>query len=185
MAATVQIRSWDGAGPASHDVTAGTGSVSFSRSDTYNDTASQITIPSSGNRRFSYLRYLSLYVSAGGGSTTLSNLRIKLASGAAAGLTVHTKTSGQATYTQNNGTQGTAAGNYPADDAITNGAAPTNYTAVSTSDTVYDATGGAATNSAKCGLYAQTVAAVDGTNYAGGGGASTALPNLTFTYDEA
>lgn len=185
MAAVVQVRAWDGAGPTSHDVTAGTGSVSFSRADAFNDTAGTITIPGAGARRFSYLRYLSLYVNSGGGSTSLSNLRIKLATSAAAGLTVHTKTSGQSTYTQNNGVQGTAAGNYPADDAVTNGAAPTNYTAVTTSDTVYDATGAAAVNSTKCGLYAQTVAAVDGTNYTGGGNASTALPNLTFTYDEA
>jgi hypothetical protein len=185
MAAVVQIRAFDGAGPTSHDVTSGTGSVSFSRADAYNDTASPITIPAASNRRFSYLRYLAPYVNSGGGSTSLSNLRLKLASGAAAGLTVHTFTGGQSTYTQNNGTQGTSAGNYPADDAVTTGAAPTNYTALSTSDYTYDATGGAATNGAKVGKYTQCVAAVDGTNYAGGGGATTALPNLTYTYDES
>ena len=184
MAAVVQVRAWDGAGPSSHDVTSGTGSVSFSRLDAYNDTANPITIGTGSTRRFSYLRYLSLYVNSGGGSTSLSNLRIKLASSITSGLEVHTKTSGQATYTQNTGATGTSAGQYPADDSVTNGAAPTGYTALTTSDTVYDATGAAATNSTKCGLYAQCVAAVAAA-YAGGGNASTALPNLTFTYDEA
>lgn len=184
MAATTKVYTFDGAGPTGHDVTVGTDVVSFSRSDTFDDVAATIDIPSSGNRKFSYLRYLALYVTAGGGSTTLSNLRIKLASSITSGLELHTKTSGQSTYTQNNGTQGTAAGNYPADDAVTNGTAPTGYTALSTSDVTYDATGGAATNSAKAGKYAQTVAAVIG-SYAGGGNANTALPNITITYDEA
>jgi hypothetical protein len=79
MAATTKVYAFDGAGPTGHDVTAGTGTVSFSRADAYNDTASQITIPTGNTRRFSYLRYLALYVTAGGGSTTLSNLRVKLA----------------------------------------------------------------------------------------------------------
>jgi hypothetical protein len=184
MAAVTQVRAWDGSGPTSHDVTSGTGSVSFSRSDTYNDTASPITIPTGSTRRFSYYRQLSLYVSSGGGSTTLSNLRIKLASSITSGLEVHTLTGGASSYVQNNGSQGTSSGNYPADDSVTNGAAPTNYTALSTSDYTYDSTGGSATNSAKCGKYAQTVAAVAAA-YAGGGNASTALPNLTITYDES
>lgn len=184
MAATTKVYAFDGSGPTGHDVTVGTGTVSFSRADGYNDTATTIDIPASGNRSFSELRYLALYVTAGGGSTTLSNLRVKEASAITSGLELHTKTSGQATYTQNNGTQGTAAGNYPADDTVTNGAAPTGYTALTTSDYTYDATGGAATNSAKCGKYLQTVAAVIG-SYAGGGNASTALPNITITYDEA
>ena len=183
MAAVTQFRVWDGAGPTSHDVTAGTGTVSFSRADAYNDTASPITIPGAGARKFSYIRYGSLYTNTGGGTTTLSNLRASLASGAAAGLTVHFQ--GQTTYAQNNGTQGTAAGNYPADDAVTNGAAPTGYTAMTTSAQVYDATGGAATNGAKSGKYLQLVAAVDGTNFTGGGNLNTALPNITITYDEA
>jgi hypothetical protein len=184
MAATTKVYAFDGSGPTGHDVTAGTGTVSFSRADAYNDTASQITIPSPSNRRFSYLRYLALYVTAGGGSTTLSNLRMKFATSITSGLEVHALTGGQSTYTQNNGSTGTSAGNYPADDTVVIGTAPTGYTALSTSDYTYDATGGAATNSAKSGKYAQCVAAVT-SSYAGGGGASTALPNLTITYDES
>jgi hypothetical protein len=185
MAAVTQFRVWDGAGPTSHDVTVATGTVSFSRLDAYNDTTTPITIPGAGARKFSYIRYGSLYVNSGGGSTTLSNIKLSMASSATAGLTLHFFTGGQATYTQNNGTQGTAAGNYPADDAITAGTAPTNYTAMTTSPQVVDATGGAATNAAKSGKYLQIVAAVDGTNYVSGGGLTTALPNITITYDEA
>jgi hypothetical protein len=184
VAATTKVYAFDGSGPTGHDVTAGTGTVSFSRADSYNDTGTPITIPTGSTRKFSYLRYLALYVTAGGGSTTLSNLRVKLASGLTSGLELHTFTGGQATYTQNNGTQGTAAGNYPADDSVTNGAAPTNYTALSTSDYTYDSTGGAATNSAKSGKYLQTVFACAAA-YAGGGNLNTALPNITITYDEA
>lgn len=182
MAATTKVYAFDGAGPTGHDVTAGTGTVSYSRADAYNDTATPVTLPAVGARKFSYLRYLALYVTANAG-TTLSNLRVSLASAIAAGLTEHFQ--GQATYTQNNGVQGTAAGNYPADDAVTTGTAPTGYTAMTTGAQVYDATGAVSTNAAKCGKYCQTVAAVDGTNYAGGGNAQTALPNTTITYDEA
>ena len=185
MAAVTQFRVWDGAGPTSHDVTAGTGTVSFSRLDAYNDTSAPITIPGAGARKFSYLRYGSLYVNSGGGSTTLSNLKASFASSPSAGLTGHFFTGGQATYTQNNGTQGVAAGNYPADDAVTTGTAPTNYTALTTTPQVFDATGGAATNAAKSGKYLQLVMAVDGTNFTGGGGLTTALPNVVITYDEA
>lgn len=184
MAATTKVYAFDGASPTGHDVTAGTSAVSFSRADAYNDVATPITIPAAGNRRFSYLRYLALYVTANAG-TTLSNLRQSVASAPAAGITAYTLTGGQATYTQNNGTTGTAAGNYPADDTVTTGTAPTNYTALSTSTYVYDATGGVSTNGAKVGKYAQTVFAVDGTNYTGGGNASTAVPNVIITYDEA
>lgn len=165
-------------------MTAGTGTVSFSRADAYNDTASPITIPAAGARRFSYLRYLALYCSANPG-TTLSNLRVFLASALAAGLSAHFLTGGQATYTQNNGTQGTAAGNYPADDAVTSGTAPTGYTAMTTSPQVYDATGGVTTLNAKAGKYCQVVVAVDGTNYTGGGNASTPISNITLEYDES
>lgn len=184
MAATTKFYVYDGSGPTGHDVTSGTGTVSFSRADTYNDTASPITIPAAGARRFSYLRYAKLYCSANGG-TTLSNLRISLASSLAAGLTAHFLTGGQSTYTLNNGTQGTAAGNYPADDSVTTGTAPTNYTAMTTTAQQYDATGGVSSNAASVGKYCQIVFAVDGTNYTGGGNASTTLPNLTITYDEA
>lgn len=184
MAATVQIRAWDGAGPTSHDVTSGTGTVSFSRADAFNDTASPITIPGAGARRFSWLRYLTPYCSANAG-TTLSNLKVSSASALAAGISGHFKTSGQATYTQNNGTQGVAAGNFPADDAVTTGTAPTGYTALTTTPQVYDATGGVTVLNTKVGLYNQMVYAVDGTNYVGGGNASTALPNITYTYDES
>lgn len=184
MAFTAKVHAFDGAGPTDHDVTSGTGTVSFSRADAYNDTASPITIPGAGARRFSYLRYLKLWCSAGGG-TTASNLKVSVASSLAAGISGHFKTGGQTTYTQNNGTQGTAAGNYPADDAVTNGAAPTNYTALTTTPAVYDATGGVTANTTPVGKYLQVVCAVDGTNYTGGGNASTVLPNLTITYDEA
>lgn len=185
MAAVTKVYAFDGAGPTGHDVTAGTGTCSFSRADAYNDTATPITLPTAGNRKFSELRYLALYTASGGGSTTLSNLKASWASGPSAGLTGHFLTGGQATYTQNNGTQGASAGNYPADDAVTTGTAPTGYTALTTTPQSYDATGGAATNSAKSGKYLQMVTAVDGTNYVGGGNLTTALPNIVITYDEA
>ena len=107
MAAVTQFRVWDGAGPTSHDVTAGTGTVSFSRLDAFNDTTTPITIPAAANRKFSHLRYGSLYTNSGGGTTTLSNLKVSFASAASAGLTGHFFTGGQATYTQNNNVQGT------------------------------------------------------------------------------
>ena len=169
--------------------------VSFSLADAYNDTASPITIPASGNRRFSDFRDLCLYVTVAA-ATTLSNLKVAQATGITAGLELHVWNTpfAKAGYVLNtngtnatsNPTTGTNAGTHPADDAITTGTAPTGYANLPTDPTYYtfDATGGSANAVGQVGKFATIVAAVLGT-YAGGGNASTTLPNIKFQYDEA
>lgn len=178
MAATIKAYCATGATPtlATAD-SADSGSIKYGRDDNQTSTAS-IPIPTATGTNYSYLKYLLLDVTVTS-TTNVSNRRIAWASSPSTGITGFFQN--QATYTQNNGTQGTAAGNYPA-NAGTNGATPTGYTAITTSNQVWDNTSVATSGSGKNGNYVQTVIGVDNT-FAGGGG-SAALPNLNLVYDE-
>lgn len=178
MAATVKAYCATGSGPTNATAdSADSASIKFGRDDSQNSTTS-IPIPTATGTKYSYLKYLFLDVTVAG-ATSISNRRIAWASSPATGLTGFFKD--QATYTQNNGTQGTAAGNYPA-DAGTNGATPTGYTAMSTSNQQWDNTSVSTASTGKSGDYCQTVLGVDNT-FAGGGGAAS-LPNINLVYDE-
>ena len=179
MAATVKAYCATGATPtlASAD-SADSDSVRYGRDDSQLSTAT-LPIPTATGTHYSYLKYLLLDVTVTG-ATSISNRKIAIASSLATGLTLWFKD--QATYTQNNGTQGTAAGNYPA-DAGTNGATPSGYTAVTTTPTAWDVSSVSSGASGRNGDYVQTVLGVDFT-FAGGGGAAS-LPNLQVSYDEA
>ena len=179
MAATIRAYCATGATPtlASAD-SADSASIKYGRDDSQSSTAT-IPIPTSTGTHYSYLKYLLLDVTVTG-ATSISNRKISIASALATGLTLWFKD--QATYTQNNGTQGTAAGNYPA-DAGTNGATPAGYTAVTTTPTLWDNSSVSSGSSGRSGDYVQTVLGVDNT-FTGGGGTAT-LPNLQLAYDEA
>jgi hypothetical protein len=179
MAATVRAYCATGAGPtlATCD-SADSASIKYGRDDSQTSTTS-IPIPTATGTKYSYLKYLCLDVTVIG-ATSISNRRIAWASSPATGLTGYFLD--QATYTQNNGTQGASAGNYPA-DAGTNGATPAGYTAMTTSNQVWDNTSHSTGSTGRNGDYAQTALGVDNT-FIGGGGAA-ALPNLLLTYDEA
>lgn len=179
MAATVRAYCATGATPtlASAD-SADAASIKYGRDDNQNSTAT-IPIPTATGTHYSYLKYLLLDVTVIG-ATNITNRRIALASALATGLALYFQN--QATYTQNNGTQGVAAGDYPA-DAGTNGAAPSGYTAVTIANQVWDNTSVSTGATGKNGNYVQTVLAVDNT-FTGGGG-TAALPNIDLTYDEA
>ena len=153
-------------------------SIRYGRDDSA-VSAATIAIPTATGTHYSYLKYLLLDVTVAG-ATTISNRKISWASAPATGLAGYFLN--QATYTQNNGVQGVAAGNYPA-DAGTNGAVPSGYTAISTTATLWDNTGVSSASTGRSGNYVQTVLAVDNT-FAGGGGTAT-LPSLTLSYDEA
>ena len=179
MAATVKAYVATGATPtlASAD-SADSASIKFGRDDNANSTAT-LPIPTATGTHYSYFKCLLLDVTATG-ETSISNRKISVASALATGLTLWFKD--QATYTQNNGTQGTAAGNYPA-DAGTNGATPSGYTAVTTTPALWDNTSVSSGSSGRNGDYVQTALGVDFTFTGGGGTAS--LPNLQISYDEA
>ena len=178
MAATVQAQLANGAGPTLASAETG---IRYGRDDLQTSTAT-IPIPTATGTKYSYLKYLALVVT-GTSTTNITNRRISWATTPATGLFGFFLN--QATYTLNNGTQGTAAGNYPV-DAGTNGATPGTpaYTLMSTTPQVWDNTSVATSSAARNGNYVQTVVGVDFT-YAGGGSSSTALPNITLTYDEA
>lgn len=179
-AATVRAYLANSTGPTNTDVdSADAGSMRFGRDDSVSSTAT-LPIPTATGTKFSYLKYLLLYVTVAG-TTNITNRRVSWASTPATGLFGFFKD--QATYTQNNGTQGTAAGNYPADSG-SNGATPTGYTLMSTSAQQWDNTSVATSGTGKNGDYCQTVIGVDFT-YTGGGNSATSLPNCVLTYDEA
>lgn len=178
MAATVKAYCATGSGPTNATAdSADSASIKFGRDDNQNSTTS-IPIPGTTGTKYSYLKYLFLDVTATG-TTSMSNRRIAWASATATGLTGFFLD--QATYTQNNGTQGTAAGNYPA-DAGSNGATPTGFTAMTTSNQVWDNASHATSSTGKNGDYVETSLGVDNT-FTGGGG-TAALPNINLTYDE-
>lgn len=176
MAATIQAQIANGAGPTLTNAETG---IRYGRDDNQTSTAT-IPIPTATGTKYSYLKYLALVVT-GTSTTSITNRRISWASSPATGLFGFFKD--QATYTQNNGTQGASAGNYPA-DAGTNGATPATYTLMSTTPQLWDNTSVATSSAAKNGDYVQTVVGVDFT-YAGGGNSNTSLPSITLTFDEA
>lgn len=202
MGATVHVGCWDGSGQTNHDVTSGTGSVSYSQGIAYNDTATPITLPGSGSRNFSALRWLGIFVTAGGVNTVhLQNLRVSMSAANASGLNIHSVAVASGSYAQANTTQGSAAGNIPAADSVvtdllTTDSRFTGGILVSTTPTVYDSTGALEpTTSATTvtGKYLMTSASVDYRYVQGGGGGNLATnfgvagaaTTITFTYDEA
>lgn len=183
MAATIKIEVATGATPTYTSIdSADSASVTFGRDDLAVSTA-PVPIPTSTGTKFSYLKYVCLDVTTAG-STTISNRTIALGAAAPTGIGVYTLTGGQGTYTQNNGTQGTAAGNYPADTSSAL-AAPTGYTALSTSAYTYDASSVSSGTTGPNGKYAQTIVGVDNTFTGGGGSIQVGGANgLVLTYNE-
>ena len=174
MAAVTKINISTSTGPTNADAEA-TGIV-YSREDTPTGTT-PIPKPSTAGTNFSWYKNLYLNVVSGGGTTSISNRKLSLASSPATGLGLFFK-DGTNTYTQ------AASGNKPTDDGAADGATPSTYTALTTTPQTYDAASAAATNSTRNGNYAKVVLGVSST-YAGGAGAAITLPNLTLTYDEA
>lgn len=178
MAATVKAFCANGAGPTNTTVdSADAGAIKWGRDDSLVSTTA-MPVPTATGEKYSYLKYLFLDVT-GTAATSLSNRRIALASGLATGLFLYFKD--QATYTQNNGVQGSAAGNYPA-DVGTNGTTPAGYTLMSTSNQLWDNTSVSAGSTGKNGDYAQCCLGADFT-FVGGGG-TAAMANILTLYDE-
>lgn len=174
MAATVQARIFTGASEGTG--ASAEGGVVFNREDTATGTTA-VPKPTATGTNYSWYKNLGLYVTAGGGSTSISNRKIRMATAPSTGLTLHFK-DGTTTYTQ------AASGNKPTDDAAANDATPSTYTAMTTSFQTWDAASAAATNTTRNGNFVKVIGGV-ANNYAGGAGAGIALPNLELQYDEA
>jgi hypothetical protein len=160
--------------------------LKWQRSDTPTATTNPIPIPTATGNKYSYLRYLFLDVT-GTASTNISNRRISIASSLATGLQLLWLN--QATYTQNNGSQGTSAGNYPADDTAANGTVPGTpaWAAVTTTPTQWDNTSVSTGSTGRNGNYVQVCLqishAFDPTSYSDL--TNITMSNLVATYDEA
>jgi hypothetical protein len=184
MAATVKIWGFNGAGPTGATVdSADAASARLGRDDLLISTAS-VPIPGSAGENFSYRKYYGLDVTATS-TTSISNRKINMSAALTTGLFLWWFST--ATYTQNTGTTGTVAGNYPAAGG-TNGFTPANpadgtYAAMTTSAVVYDAASVATSSTGLNGKYVNVVGGVDFTYAAGGGPATEG--NLVFTYDES
>lgn len=250
MAATIQAQCATGATPTLGNAETG---VKYSRDDVITGGTTAIPIPTATGTNFSYVKWLGLVVTATS-TTSISNRRIAWASAPATGIKGWFL--GNGTYTQQNGTQGYVAGNYPTNNTVANGAQPgvaptatlnggtavsaTTFTvasggasftagmnfvvgvgtanaevlvvssstattivstvgaanthanadivaqapvAISTSNQVWDNSSVATSSAALNGQYVMTILAVDN-SYAGGGNASTSLPNINMIYDE-
>ena len=129
------------------------------------------------------MKYLALVVTVAG-TTNISNRRISIASAITTGLQLLWLN--QATYTQNAGTQGTGAGQYPADDTAANGTIPGTpaWAAVTTTLQQWDNTSTSTGSTGKNGNYVETTLQISNA-YTGGAGNAIALPNVVLTYDEA
>lgn len=170
--ATLQARIFVGASEGT-GATAETG-IKFNRDDTATGTTAPIPKPVATGTAFSWPKNLGLYVTAGGGSTTISNRRVRMSAAAATGLALWWKAA--AAYAQ--------ATAVAAADSGTNGSTPATYTSMTTSDQVWQAAGVAATTSARNGDLVVTALGV-ANNYVGGAGTAVALPDIILTYDEA
>lgn len=173
MAATVQAQISTGATPTVANAETG---VAFGLADAQDASGSPILKPSGTGTNYSYYKTLHLQVTAGGGSTSISDRKIRFASTPTTGLYGFFKDGGT-TYTQATGA------NKPADTTASNGAVPSGYTALSTTFQTWDATSAAATTGQRNGNYVIVVVGVGG-DYAGGAGSAIALPNIELQYLE-
>lgn len=173
MAATVQAQVNTGSGPTTSNAENGIG---FGLADAVDAGSSPLTTPNAPGTAYSFYKTLHLQVTGGGGSTSLSDRKIRFASDPATGL-YGFFTDGGNTYTQATGD------NKPADNTTTDGATPSGYTALSTTFQTWHAASVAATNDQRNGNYVLVVVGVS-SNYAGGAGSAIALPNLELQYTE-
>lgn len=144
-----------------------------------------------GGVKSTYSNYKALrFTVSVAGTTTLSNLRIALASAPATGLRAFALTAAPAAYTQCTGL-GATAGNRPADSSAAlaetpHPDTPANYSVIPTSPTfyVFDTASYPASGVGPFGKFAQVLAGVSD-QYAGGAGNNRPLPNFILSYDEA
>jgi hypothetical protein len=152
------------------------GGVKYNLADSATDTTTPIQIPTATGTNYSWIKNLVISVT-GTGTTTINNRKISMATSPATGLTMHWKALAVASYAQ------AATGNRPAASG-SNGATPAGYTLMTTTAAQYDNTSVATSSTGPNGSMAVVVLGVDAT-CASGPGTAIALPNLTFTYDEA
>jgi hypothetical protein len=170
MAATVRASYASSTGPTLGTAESG---FKFNREETVAGTA-PIPKPNATGTNYSYSKPLVLEVTTPD-TTAISNRKLRRASAPAAGLTMWFRDDAD-TYQRGNAVAA-------ADNGTTDDATPSGYSAMPSSDTVYDA-GSDTANSGRSGDYLSTALGVSNL-YVGGAGNAIALPNIVLTYDEA
>jgi len=173
VASTIRVSIWTGgSNTPGAGGTAETG-IKFNRANSLAGTT-PIPIPTATGTAFSWPKFTGLEVTSDG-STTISNRGIKMAAGIATGLELFWKAT--ASYV-------TPAASADSDSG-SNGADPSGYTVMTTSNATYDASSVASTTgTAVNGQYCVLALGVSN-NYAGGASSAAAVPTLTYQYDEA
>lgn len=171
MAATVQAQINTGSGPTTGSAEGG---ITFGRDDNVTSTA-PIPKPTATGTNYSWAKTLMLMVTAGGGSTSISDRQVKFGSSPNTGVYGFFK-DGSTSYSQ--------AAAVLAADSGTQGATPATWTALTTSPQTWHAGSVAATNSTRNGNYLLVGLGI-GDNYAGGASSAAAVPDLILSYTEA
>lgn len=175
MAATIQAKISTSSGPTNANAETG---ITFSKDDAATGTT-PVQIPTSTGTNYSYYKFLYLDVTSGA-STSMSNRRVYLSGSPTTGLHLYFKAA--ASYTQPTG------GNTgPADSTSTNNDTPATFTEVTATTLggahVWDSGSDSVSSTGRSGDYLQLVFGV-GSNYSGGAGSATALPDIKMAYDE-
>ena len=151
------------------------GGCKFNLADSLTSTT-PVSIPTATGTNFSWIKNLVLAVTVAG-TTNISNRRIALSGSPSTGLNLWFKAVAVASYAQASGSnQPTSSGS--------NGATPTGYTQIITSNTVYDSSSVASSSTGPNGSMAVCVLGVDN-SYTGGAGSAISLPSINLVYDEA
>ncbi len=149
----------------------GTG-VKFNKEDTVAGTTAPIPIPPTTGTAFSWHKNLALNVTVGD-STTISNRRIRHESALPTGMELSFL--GTDTFAQSAAADS---------DSGSDGATPSGYTDMTTSNQVFDADGVSAASTGRNGDFARVALAVS-SNYGGGASSAAAVGDLKVVYDEA
>lgn len=173
MAATVQVKINNGASGSPTSVNAYDG-FTFGRND-FIISSLPIPRPEATGTNYSWYKTLFLYVLSNGGSTNISNRKIRLMTAAPTGIYFYYKNGGS-TYVQ-------ASNTISADVLTSNGSLPSGWSLLSTSFQTWDAASVAAQNTSQNGNYVLIAIGV-GNNYIGGAGSAITLPDIAIQYDE-
>lgn len=172
MPATVRLDFYGASATEPAGSTAETG-IKYNREDTKTGTTA-IPKPTVTGTAFSWVKQLALNVTTSFASA-ITDRGIKLGSALTSGLTMGFL--GHATYLDQTGGSGAGA------DSGSNGAVPSGYTAMTTSNQTWHAGSVSAGSTGRNGNFCRTALGVDNT-YAGGAGSAIAVPDLVAQYTE-
>lgn len=172
MAAVIRASYGSSTGPTLATAESG---FKFNREETVAGTT-PIPKPNATGTNYSYSKPLTLEVTTADAGTSTSNRRIHRNSAPAAGITMWYRDDGD-TYQRGNAVAA-------ADNATTNDATPSGYSAMPSSATQYDAGVDANSATGRSGDYLSVALGISNL-YVGGAGNNISVPTIVLTYDES